>query len=81
MRLAGGAEPRSDQRRAHPLVQFGHRLVAEANDSEGDEAAGDMHLDVNRTGFDALERHRRYARRRLPPPGLAAIEEHLQNIE
>ena len=64
-------EARGDQRRAHPLAQFGHRLVAEADDGEGDRACGDLHLDVDRPGLHALEGHRRYARHHVrPPPGL-----------
>ena len=64
---------RGDQRRAHPLPRFGHRLVAEAHDGEGDHAPGDMHLDVDRTGLDALESHRRYARHHIRPrPGPTA---------
>ena len=66
--LGGQGEARGDQRRAHPLARFGHRLVAEADDGEGDRAAGDMHLDVDRPGLDALERHRRYARHHVRPP-------------
>ncbi len=75
-------QARGDQRRAHPLARFGHRLVAEADDGEGDRACGDLHLDVDRPGLHALKRHRRYARHHVrPPPGLADGSEHLQNID
>ena len=55
-RQAGG-----DQRGAHPLARFGHRLVGQADDVEGRQARRDLHLDVDRAGLDALERHRRDA--------------------
>ena len=51
-REAGG-----DERGAHPLARFGDRLVAEADDHEGDIAAGDLHLHVDRARLDALEGH------------------------
>jgi hypothetical protein len=66
--LGGQRQAGGDQRRAHPFARFGDRLVAEADDGEGDRAAGDMHLDVDRTGLDALESHCRYARHHVRPP-------------
>ena len=36
--LGRKGEARGDQRRAHPLARFAHRLVAEADDGEGDRA-------------------------------------------
>ncbi len=53
-RQAGG-----EQRRAHPLLGLGHRLVAEPDDGEEHVARGDLHLDIDRPGLDALERDRR----------------------
>ena len=55
-REAGG-----DQRGAHALLRFGHRLVRQADDVEGGQARRDLHLHVDRAGLDALERHRRDA--------------------
>ena len=52
-RQAGG-----DQRRAHALARFGHRLVGQADDVEGRQAGRDLHLHVDGAGLDALERHR-----------------------
>ena len=51
-RQAGG-----DQRRAHPLLGFRHRLVGQADDVEGRQAGRDLHLHVDGAGLDALERH------------------------
>ena len=79
--LGGKGEPGSDQGRTHALARFGYRLVAEADDGESDHAAGDMDLNVDRPGFDALEGHRRYARHHFPPPARARPREHLQNID
>ena len=59
MRRAGSARPEAIKRRAHPLARFGHRLVGKADDVEGRQAGRDLHLDVDRAGLDALERHRR----------------------
>jgi hypothetical protein len=51
-------EARGDQRGAHALLRFGHGLVRQADDVEGRQAGRDLHLDVDRAGLDALERHR-----------------------
>ena len=56
MRLAGSARPGGDQRRAHPLARFRHRLVGEADDHERDIAGRDLDLHVDRARLDALER-------------------------
>ena len=83
-------EARGDQRGAHPLARFGHRLVAESDDHERHIAAGDLHLNVDRARLHPLEGHRRYARDHARPPAWirdptrrqagGAAEEHLQNI-
>ena len=44
-------KPGRDQRRAHPLARFGHRLVAQPDDGEGNIAIGDLHLHIDRSGF------------------------------
>jgi hypothetical protein len=49
-RQAGG-----DQSRAHALLGFRYRLVRQADDVEGGQAGGDLHLHVDGAGFDALE--------------------------
>ena len=78
--LGRQGEPRGDQRRAHPLARFGHRLVAEADDGEGHRAGGDLHLHVDRPRLHPLERHRRNARHHVRPrPGWLDPGEHLQN--
>ena len=57
--LARQRQARGDQRGAHALARFGHRLVGEADDVEDDIAVGDLHLHVDGARLDALERHRR----------------------
>ncbi len=49
-REAGG-----DQRGAHALFGFRHRLVGQADDVEGGQAGRDLHLHVDGAGLDALE--------------------------
>ncbi len=51
-------EPRGYQRRAYPLARFGDSLVRQADDIEGDDARGDLHLDVHGADLDALKCHR-----------------------
>ena len=48
-------QPRSDQRRAHPLARFRDRLVGQADDGEGDHAGRDLHLHVDGARLDPLE--------------------------
>jgi hypothetical protein len=48
-------QPRGDQRGAHSLAGFRHRLVGEADDGEADIAAGKLDLHVDGAGLDALE--------------------------
>ena len=74
-RQAGG-----DQRGAHPLAQFGDRLVAEADDGEGDGAVGDLDLDVDRARLDAFERHCGYARDHAAPRPAATAAVRTRNI-
>ena len=70
MRLAGRARPEAMSAERTRSRDFSHRLVAEADDGEGDRAGGDLHLDVNRPCLHALEGHRRYARHHISPrPG------------
>ena len=52
-------QPRGEQRRAHPLLRFRDRLVAEADNAEIDVAARYLDLDVDRARLDPLERHGR----------------------
>ena len=73
-------EARGDQRRADPLLRFAHRLVAEADDVEHHVARRHVHLNVDRTGLDTLERHGRNARHHVRPPSACRWDEHLQNI-
>ena len=51
-------EPRGDQRGAHPLARFRHRLVGQADHVERRQAGRDLHLHVDGARLDALERHR-----------------------
>jgi hypothetical protein len=51
-------QTRGDERGAHPLARFRHRLVAEPDHVEHDLAARNLHLNVDRTRLNALERHR-----------------------
>ena len=48
-------EAHGGQRRAHPFPRFAHRLVRQADDKEGRNARGDLHLHLHRHGFDAGE--------------------------
>ncbi len=50
-------EARGDQRGAHPLARFRHRLVGQADHIEGRHPGRDLHLDVDGADLDALERH------------------------
>ncbi len=50
-RQAGG-----DQRGAHALARFRHRLVGQADDVEGGQAGRDLHLDIDGARLDAFER-------------------------
>ncbi len=56
-RQTGGME-----RAAHPLAAFADRLVRQADDLEHRLARRDLHLDIDRDGFDALKRDRRDVR-------------------
>ena len=49
-------EPRGDQRRAHALARFRHRLVGKPDDGEGRQARRDLDLHVDGSRFDALKR-------------------------
>ena len=69
MRRAGSARPGGDQRRAHALARFGHRLVGQADDGEGRQARRHLHLDVDGPDLDALERNRRDALDHVAPAG------------
>ena len=48
-------ESGSDQRGANPFARFRDRLVAEPHNVENDRAAGDLNLDVDRAGLNALK--------------------------
>ena len=51
-------QPGGDHRRAHPLARLGDRFVGKADDGEGRHARRDLHLDIDGSDLDALERHR-----------------------
>jgi hypothetical protein len=48
-------ESGGDQRRSHPLARLGDGFVSQTNDMECRQPRRNLHLDVNRTGFDALK--------------------------
>ena len=52
-------QPGGDQRGAHPLARFRHRLVGQADDVEGRQPGRDLHLDIDGARLDALERNGR----------------------
>ena len=73
---------RGDQGGTDPLLRFRDRLVAETDDVEHNIPGRDVHLHVDGTGLDPLERHGRYARHHFAPlPGLIVGLEHLQNMK
>jgi len=43
------------QRGAHPLARLADRLVRQADDQEGGQAAADLHLHLDRHGLDVAE--------------------------
>jgi hypothetical protein len=43
------------ERRAHPLPRLPHRLVGQADDEEGGQPGGDLHLHLDRHRLDARE--------------------------
>ena len=56
---AGGErKPGGNERRAHPLARLGHGLVWKADDMECGQAGRHLDLDIDRAGFDTLERYR-----------------------
>src|SRR5262249_34839566 len=50
-------QARGGQRRAHALAGLGDGLVGQAHDVEGGQAGGDLNLDIDGAGLDALKRH------------------------
>jgi hypothetical protein len=48
-------QPRGDQRGTDPLARFGNGFVSQANDMECRQSRRNLHLDVDRAGFDALK--------------------------
>ena len=48
-------KPGGDQRRSHPLARLGDGFVSQANDMKRRQPRRNLHLDVNRAGFDALK--------------------------
>ena len=65
--LGGQRQARGDKGGSDTLARFGDRLVAEADDHEDDRPRGDLHLHVDGTGLDPLERHGRNTRHHLAP--------------
>jgi len=55
--LGRQAQARGDQRRAHPLARFLHRLVGQADDKESRQAGRNLHLHVDEHRIDALKRY------------------------
>lgn len=60
----------ADQRGADALLALTDRLVGQADEDEIDAAGRDLHLDIDGTCLNALERHRRDPRhhQRHPMP-------------
>ncbi len=48
-------EAHRGERRADPLARLAHRLVGQADDQEGGQPAGDLHLHFDRHRLDARE--------------------------
>ena len=67
MRRGGNARPERVQRRAHPLAQFGDRLVGQADDGEGRQAGRDRHLGLDLDDLDPVKRHRANLRGHVLP--------------
>ena len=57
MRRAGSASPEATSAARTRSRASRHRLVGEADDVEGRQAGRDLHLDIDGTRLDALERH------------------------
>ena len=53
--LGGKRQPGGDQRAAHALAAFSHRLVGQAHDVEAGQAGRDLHLNIDRHRLDTLE--------------------------
>ena len=60
-------QPRGDQRRAHPLPRFRHRLVRQTHDRKRRQARRDLHLHVDRAGLDPLKGYGRNPRNHAAP--------------
>ncbi len=55
IRRAGQRQSRGDQRRTHPLAGLGHRLVGQADNGKRRQPRRDLHLHVDRAGFDPFK--------------------------
>ena len=55
-------QPRGNQRRAHPLARFRHRLVRQTHDRKRRQARRDLHLHVDRACLDPLKGYGRNPR-------------------
>ena len=55
IRRAGSARPEAISAERTPLAGLGDRLVGQADDVEGGQAGGDLHLHVDGAGLDPLK--------------------------
>ena len=53
--LGRHGKAKAKQGRAHPFAAFGHRLIGQAHHQKGRQAGGDLHLHLDRLGFDPSE--------------------------
>ena len=60
-------QPRSDQRRTHPLPRFRHRFVRQTYDRKRRQAGRYLHLHVDRAGLDPLKGYGRNPRNHACP--------------
>ena len=58
IRLGGSDRPIAAERGVDPLAALAHRLVGQADDEEFGQAAGDLHLDLDRARLEPQERDR-----------------------
>ena len=68
-------QARGGQRRAHPLARFGNRFVGQADDFESRQPGRDLHLDIDRTDLDTLERNRGDALDHVSPCLMGSVTE------
>jgi hypothetical protein len=66
-------QPNGVQRPAHALAALGHRLVGEADNSEGGNTRADLDLDIHGAGLDAFKGNRGDPREHTKTPVSAAF--------